>query len=460
MNSLPVLYKPHEYQLFAGEHLFQKKAAALFLDMGLGKTVITLTVLNRLLYEEFAVKRPLVIAPLRVAQSVWTEEIAKWSHLKHLRASKILGPVSKRLEALRKPADIYIINRENLVWLITHYGAAFPFDCLVFDELSSFKDPGSKRFKAARMVIRKVKRVYGLTGTPAPNGLINLWSQLYLLDQGERLGKTITEYREKYFLPDKRSGMIIYSYKPVKTAATVIHDKIKDICISMQAKDYLKLPERINRVIKIKLSSEMQKKHDRFERYQVMALKYAQITAFNAAALTTKLLQFAGGAVYDSEKVYHSIHDEKLDALEELIEEAVGAPVLIFYNYVHELERIVVRFGATQLKTEKDIQDWNKGLIPVMIAHPASAGHGLNLQAGGNIIIWFGPTWSLELYQQANARLDRQGQLKPVIVHHLVVENTMDEDVMAVIESKGSVQDALLKGLKARIEKYSVNLVD
>jgi len=451
-------YTPHPYQHYATQHIIDNAACGLLLDMGLGKTVATLTAVDELLNVYCEVNKVLVIAPKRVAENTWTTETAKWDHLKHLRLSVVLGTERERKEALKAKADIYIINRENVAWLVGYYQSAFPFDMIVIDELSSFKSAKAIRFKSLRMVRPKVSRVVGLTGTPAPNGLIDLWPQLYLLDQGERLGKSITGYRERYFTPGRRNGAVVFDYKLRAQSEQEIYGKIADICISMKAKDYLTLPERINRTVEVKLPSDLQAQYDEFERVQVLSLLDVEdISAVNAAALSTKLRQFANGAIYDDRKDYHIVHDIKLEALEELVEAANGQPVLIFYAFRHDLERITARLKAYKpkyLESSQDIEDWNAGKTSVLLAHPASAGHGLNLQAGGNIVIWFGLNWSLELYQQANARLDRQGQTKPVIVHHMVTVDTIDTKVFAALEGKAETQDALLNAVKAIIHKH------
>ncbi len=449
----------HDYQTFSVQHIIDNPEAGLFLDMGCGKTISTLTAIDRLLNDYCEISKVLIIAPKRVAESTWTDEIKKWSHLGALRTSIVLGTERERKEALKEKADIYIINRENVAWLVGYYQSAFPFDMIVIDELSSFKSAKAIRFKALRMIRPKVKRVVGLTGTPAPNGLIDLWPQLYLLDQGARLGKSISGFRERYFTPGKRNGQVVFNYNLKTESEQAIYDKIGDICISMKAKDYLSLPERVNHTIEVKLPIEIQKKYDLFEKEQVLAIidSDSDISAVNAAALSTKLRQFANGAVYDAEKNFHVVHDEKLEALEELVEEANGQPVLIFYSFKHDLERIKKRlkgYKPRMLENSADIEDWNKGEIPVLLAHPASAGHGLNLQAGGNIVIWFGMNWSLELYQQANARLDRQGQIKPVIIYHLITVSTIDQKVFSALEGKAEGQDALMDAVKAIIKKY------
>ena len=393
----------------------------------------------------------LVIAPLRVAESVWGTEAKKWDHLKHLRISKVLGTEKERIQALNAIADIYVINRENTKWLVDYYKKNWPFDMVVIDELSSFKSHKAQRFKALRKVRPLVKRMVGLTGTPAPNGLLDLWSQVYLLDSGQRLGKTLTGYRERYFLPDKRNHNIIFSYKPKDGAEEAIYNKLADICISMKSGDYLNIPERMDNVVPVQLPPKVMEKYRQLERDLLLPLLNGDVVAGSAAVLANKLLQMTGGAVYDEDGGVQEIHNEKLNALEDLIEAANGKPVLVYYAYRHELERIQKRFDCRVLDKLKDIEDWNEGQVPVMLAHPASAGHGLNLQNGGSTIIWFGLPWSLELYQQANARIHRQGQKKTVVVHHLVAKGTIDEDVMQVLKNKEAGQEALLNAVKARI---------
>lgn len=449
-----MIFKPHKYQQIAIDKIFELPRCGLFLEMGLGKTVITLTALERLMYDRFEVGRVLVIAPLRVAEDTWSRESEKWDHLKHLRISKILGTPQKRREALAADADIYVINRENVVWLCSELAGDWPFDTVVIDELSSFKSPKAQRFKALRKYIVKAKRVIGLTGTPAPNGLIDLWSQIYLIDGGERLGRTVTGYRDRYFLPDKRNGMTIFTYKLKPDADRLIWDKLSDICISMRAEDWLTLPERIDNLVTVRLTDKQRKAYDEFEREQYIEFAEGEVTALSAAALTNKLLQFSNGAVYKSDGGYIETGSGKLDALEDIITAAGGRPVLCFYSYKHDLERIRARFDFAQtLDSAGQIERWNRGKIPLLLAHPASAGHGLNLQAGGSIIVWFGLTWSLELYQQANARLHRQGQQQKVIVHHLITEGTCDEKVYQSLQGKSCVQDDLLDALKAKYGK-------
>lgn len=450
----------HNYQKYAVRFIKDNPAAGLLLDMGLGKTVSTLTAINWLMYEDAEIDKVLVIAPKRVAEDTWTKEAKKWDHLKHLRISKVLGSERQRKEALRIDADIYVINRENVCWLVGQYQGILPFDMLVIDELSSFKNPKSERFKALRLVRPSISRVVGLTGTPAPNGLIDLWSQIYLLDGGERLGKTVTGYRERYFKPGRSNGHVVYDYKILDGSEEAIYRKISDICVSMKAEDYLELPPRIDDTVEINLPDSIKAQYADFEKTEVLRLideEASNISAVNAAALSNKLLQFSNGAIYDADRAVHEIHAEKLEALAEIVEAATDSPVLVFYSFRHDIPRIKKRlkaYGPRELLTGDDIDDWNAGKIRVLLAHPAGAGHGLNLQQGGNVVVWFGLSWSLELYQQANARLYRQGQTKPVKVYHLICRGTMDEDVIKAISGKADKQEALMQAVKARINKY------
>lgn len=448
---------PHKYQRIALERIYDTPRVGLLLDMGLGKTVITLTAIEDLIYNRFEVEKVLVIAPLRVAEDTWSRESQKWDHLKHLRISKVLGTPTQRRKALAQDADIYIINRENVVWLtneLSSVGNAWNFDMVVIDELSSFKSSKAQRFRALKKYITRSKRVVGLTGTPAPNGLIDLWSQIYLLDGGERLGKTVTGYRERYFLPDKRNQTTIFSYKPKEESEKAIYDKISDICVSMSAEDWLDMPERIDNVQHVQLSAAELKLYEEFEKEQYLEFMQGKVTATSAAALTNKLLQFSNGAMYLDDGSYKVTSDKKLDALSEIVDTSQGQPILCFYSYRHDCERILKKFkNAKKLESAADIEAWNNGDIPLLLAHPAGAGHGLNLQAGGNIIVWFGLTWSLELYQQANARLYRQGQQNTVIIHHLITDGTVDARVLDSLQGKRDVQDELLESLKA---KYAI----
>ena len=459
-------YIPHSYQVRAENHVMDNEACGLFLDMGLGKTVITLTCINRLIFEELEIEKVLIIAPKRVAESTWSRECAKWDHLKRLKVSKVLGSEKQRRAALQEEAHIYVINRENVAWLVSQYGGhMMPFDMLVIDELSSFKSPKAQRFKELRKVRPSFSRVVGLTGTPAPNGLIDLWSQVYLLDRGERLGKSITKYRSSYFVPGRRNGDVIFTYSLIPGMGDVIRNLISDICISMKSEDYLELPETFDNYIDVDLPADVMAQYEEFERNQVLSFldSEQEVTAISAAALCNKLLQFGNGAVYleqdPNSKVrdYKVIHDEKIKALEEIIEQAEGKSILVAWSYRHDMERIkaaLKQYNPRELKTDQDVEDWNAGKIQVMLAHPASAGHGLNLQDGGHIVVWFGLTWSLELYQQFNKRLNRQGQKFSVIFHYLIAKGTEDERVLKVLEGKSTVQEQLLEGLKAKIEKY------
>lgn len=467
-------YVPHNYQLHAEEHVIEHAGAGILMDMGLGKTVVMLTAISKLI-ECGEVRKVLVIGPKNVAEHVWTGEVEKWDHLKGITVSKVLGKEKQRKEALKAKADIYIINRENVVWLIAHLGGAFPFDMLVVDESSSFKNPSAARFKALRVVLPKIKRNVIMTGTPVPNGLLDLWPQIYILDRGKRLGETFTSYRNKYFKPGDRNGYIIYDYelkgKEKETRDLLgediyqkeIYEKIGDICISMKSEDWLELPERIDRIVPVHLSSKVRQQYEDFECEQVLALEDVEhISAVNAAALTNKLLQFSNGAVYDDTGKWHEVHTAKLEALEEIIESANGQPVLVLYSFIHDRERIMSRlkrYKPVEIRTKGSVDKWNRKEIPILLGHPASMGHGLNLQAGGNIIVWFSVPWSLELYQQANKRLHRQGQTQSVIIHHLVCPGTMDEDVLRAQDTKARSQEALLQAVKARIKKYTKSLV-
>lgn len=448
----------HEYQKAAVQHIIDHPAAGLFLDMGLGKTVSTLTAVNLLMNVYMEVTKVLVIAPKRVAEDTWTTECEKWEHLHGLRVSRVLGTEKKRKAALKADADIYVINRENVVWLVAQLKGWWPFDMIVIDELSSFKSNTAARFKALRQVRPMTSRVVGLTGTPAPNGLIDLWPQMYLLDMGERLEKTITAYRAKYFRPGRTNGQVVFDYKPNTGSEEAIYKKISDICISMKADDYLDLPDMIEIPVEVSMNERQMKQYEKFEEEQVLKLQEeGDISAVNAAALSNKLLQYANGAIYDAERNIHELHEAKLDALEEIVEAANGSPVLVFYSFRHDVARILKRlklYHPKEIGGQEDIQAWNEGKIPVMLAHPASAGHGLNLQKGGHIMVWFGLPWSLELYQQANARLHRQGQSQPVRNYIIMTKGTMDADVRKALSGKTDRQDALMEAVKARIEKW------
>nr|DAV16796.1 MAG TPA: Chromatin remodeling complex ATPase [Caudoviricetes sp.] len=451
-------YSPHSYQRYATEFIKDTPACAIFLDMGLGKTSITLTALNDLLFDSFDVHKVLVIAPLRVARTTWSEEVEKWEHLRMLRYSVAVGTETERLSALRTPADIYIINRENLGWLVEESGVPFDFDMLVIDELSSFKNHNTKRFKALMKVRPKVKRIVGLTGTPSSNGLMDLFAEFKLLDMGERLGRFIGQYRTNHFLPDKRNGQIIYSYKPLPDAEQRIYDKISDITISMKAADHLKMPELISTEYTVQLSEKEQEKYDDLKEELVLTLDDGEITAANAASLSNKLSQMANGAIYDDNGDTINIHSRKLDALEDIIESMNGRPLLVAYWFRHDLERISERLSSlhipcTKLDTADSISRWNKGEIPVALIHPASAGHGLNLQSGGSALVWFGLTWSLELYQQTNARLWRQGQTaETVVIQHIIAKGTIDEKILKALKNKDRTQSALIDAVKAEVK--------
>ena len=413
-----------------------------------GKTVTTLTAIRDLMYDTFEVKRVLVVAPLRVARDTWPEEIRKWDHLKDLTCSVVVGSVAERRRALQKKADIYIVNRENLVWLYEH--CKMPFDMVVLDELSSFKNHQAKRFRAIKALRPKVKRIAGLTGTPSGNGLMDLWAEFRILDMGERLGRYISQYRNLYFKPDKRNGMVVYSYKPLPGAEEAIYHQIADITVSMKATDYLEMPELVSVVKEVRLSEKEKERYDELKKSLVLELPGGEVTAANAASLTLKLSQMANGAIYTDGKDVAAIHDRKLDALEDLVESANGKSVLVAYWFKHDKDRIRERMEARELKEPQDFTDWNAGKIPVALIHPASAGHGLNLQQGGSILIWFGLTWSLELYQQTNARLWRQGQAdKTVIIQHIVAKDTIDERILNVLEHKDGTQAALIEAVKA-----------
>lgn len=442
-------YKPHEYQSFATNFVLEHPACGLILDMGLGKSVITLTALWSLLLDSFDVGKVLVVAPKRVAENTWPAELKKWEHLDGLTWSLVLGSEKDRRAALQRRAKIYIINRENVTWLVDNY--RWDFDTLVIDELSSFKSSKAQRFRALKRVRPRISRVIGLTGTPQPNGLLDLWPQMYLLDMGQRLGRFVGGYRERFFLPDKRNREVIYSYKPKEGAEEKIYELISDICISMKAADYLDMPELVASRVEVQMNAKEQKLYEGFERDMVLHLKDGDLDAVNAAALSGKLVQMANGAVYGENRKVHHIHDRKLDALEDIIEAANGKPLLVAYWYKHDLERIRQRFEVRTIDTPKDIADWNEGKIPVALIHPASAGHGLNLQDGGSTIVWFGLTWSLELYQQLNARLWRQGQKHTVVIQHIVAAGTHDEDIMNALEKKDMSQTALIAAVKARI---------
>ena len=448
-------YSPHDYQRYAAEFITTHPIAALLLDMGLGKTSITLTAINDLLFDSFEVHKVLVVAPLRVARDTWSAEIEKWEHLKNLRYSVVVGTEQERLNALRTSADVYIINRENIQWLVEESGLIFDFDMAVIDELSSFKNHQSKRFKAFMQIRPKLKRIIGLTGTPASNGLMDLFAEFKLLDMGERLGRFIGQYRNAYFQPDKRNGMVIYSYKSLPNAERQIYDKISDITISMKAADHLKMPELISSEYTVQLSEKEKEKYDQLKKDLILATEDNEVTAANAASLSNKLSQMANGAVYSDDESVMEIHDRKLDALEDIIESMNGRPLLVAYWFKHDLERIRKRFEIREIKSSRDISEWNSGKIPVALIHPASAGHGLNLQSGGSTLVWFGLTWSLELYQQTNARLWRQGQTADtVVIQHIIAKGTIDEQIMKALKTKDTTQAALIAAVKADLEVH------
>ena len=445
-------YVPHEYQTYATEFILTHPISAILLSMGLGKSVITLTALYDLCLDSFLIRRVLVIAPLRVCISTWPAEIRKWDHLEGLTYSLAIGTEAERKAALMQSADIHIINRENVQWLIEESGLPFDYDMVVIDELSSFKSYQAKRFKSLMKVRPLVKRIVGLTGTPSSNGLMDLWAEFRLLDMGKRLGRFITHYRDEFFQPDKRNGMQVFSYKPKPGAEDEIYRRISDITISMKSTDYLKMPECVMNEVQVTLSDKEREAYDTLRRDLVLTLKDEEIDAANAAALSGKLCQMANGAIYGEDKRAIHLHDQKLDALEDLIEGANGKPVLVAYWYKHDLDRIQKRFAVREIKTSRDIDDWNAGTIPVGLIHPASAGHGLNLQAGGATLIWFGLTWSLELYQQTNARLWRQGQRETVVIHHIITRGTIDEQIMRALKRKEGTQSALIEALKADLQ--------
>ena len=451
-------YEPHNYQKYAINYIEEHPISAVLLDMGLGKTSITLTALNNLLFDSFEAHRVLVISPLRVARDTWPAEVDKWDHLQNLICSVAVGTEAERRAALIKPADIYIINRENVQWLVEESGIPFNYDTVVVDELSSFKNHQAKRFRSLMKVRPKVKRIVGLTGTPSSNGLMDLWAEFRLLDMGKRLGRFIGQYRTDYFAPDKRNGQVIFSYKPLPGAEQRIYDKISDITISMRSTDLLKMPELISSEYTVRLSDEERERYDELKRDLVLQLPNGEVTASNAAALTGKLCQLANGAIYADDGTVTRTHDRKLDALEDLIEASNGRPVLVAYWFKHDIARISKRLHKlhvpfAKLDSVESIKRWNAGELPVALIHPASAGHGLNLQSGGSCIVWFGLTWSLELYQQTNARLWRQGQQsKTVVLQHIVAKDTIDERILKALSKKDSTQAALIDAVKADLQ--------
>lgn len=453
----------HDYQKFAIDFIEKNPVSALFLDCGLGKTIITLTAIQNLLYDSFDVRKVLVIAPLRVARDTWSAEIEKWEHLKSLTYSVAVGKAEERKAALQKKADIYIINRENIQWLVEESGIPFDFQMIVIDELSSFKNHQTKCFKALMKVRAKAKRIVGLTGTPSSNGLMDLWAEFRLLDFGERLGRYITNYRNAFFIPDKRNQQIVFSYKLKAGAEEEIYRRISDITISMKALDHLQMPECLMITVNVSMSESEKHTYDQLKKDMVISLGYSEIDAMNAASLSNKLLQIANGAIYDENKSAIPIHDRKLDALEDIIKAANGKPILVAYWFKHDLERIKERLHElhipfSTLDKSNSIRKWNNGKLPVALIHPASAGHGLNLQSGGSCLVWFGLTWSLELYQQTNARLWRQGQKSnTVVIQHIVTKGTVDERIMKALQDKNKTQTALMEAVKAEIarEEYA-----
>ena len=445
-------YKPHSYQEYAIRYIETHPISALLIDMGLGKTSITLTAIRNLLFDSFEVCKVLVIAPLRVAKNTWTDEIKKWEHLSTLTYSLIVGNENERLSALNEQTDIYIINRENVDWLVNKSGYKFDFDMVVIDELSSFKNHQSKRFKSLMKVRPLVKRIVGLTGTPSSNGLMDLFAEFKILGMGKRLGYFIGQYRNTYFKPDNMNGPIVYSYKPLPNAENAIYEKISDITVSMKANEYLKMPELLTSNYVVELSNSEKNQYDEMKNSLVLEITDGEITASNAASLSNKLCQLSNGAIYDDEQNIVEIHDRKLYALEDIIESMNGKPLLIAYWYRHDLERIKSRFSVREIKTSEDISDWNDGKIPVALIHPASAGHGLNLQNGGSTLVWFGLTWSLELYQQTNARLYRQGQKNTVVIQHIITKGTIDEQILKALQKKNKTQADLIDAVRANLE--------
>ncbi len=450
-------YRPYYYQEYAENFILDHPEACLLLDMGMGKTVISLTAIDKLLYDYFAVRRVLVIAPLKPAKETWPTEAAKWDHLKHLKTAMVLGDKTERVSALESGAEVCIINRENVVWLTEYYKSKWPFDMVVIDELSSFKSNKAQRFKALRRVRKYIKRIVGLTGTPAPNGLLDLWPQMFLIDQGETLGKTFTGYRDQYFQADKRNQTTIFSWIPKKSAEAEIYQKLESFCVSMKSSDYLKLPERLFLNHEVDLSPEAHDLYKQLERDTLLPFADGVIDAGTAAVLTNKLLQAAGGAAYDDSQVARHLHDDKLIALDQLLEEANGQPVLIFYSFRHERDRIMERYtGVVDIKEDNAVERWNEGEISILLAHPASAGHGLNLQAGGHLAIWFGLPTSLELYQQANKRLHRPGQKETVLIHHILMRDTLDNRVLnEILAPKEKRQNALIEALQAKLKELT-----
>lgn len=447
-------FVPHPYQKVAIDRLLTHSHYGLLLDMGLGKTITTLYAINQLIYDRFEVRKVLLVAPKKVAESTWMQEAQKWAQTRNLRVIAVLGSEKQRIRALESDADVYVINRENVQWLCQHYRKGLPFDMLVIDESSSFKNPQAKRFKELRKKRGCFNRIVILTGTPAPNTLMDLWAQIYLLDGGERLGQTITAYRMNYFAPDKTDGHVVYSYRLLPDADKRIYSRIQDICMSLKAKDYLTLPPRIDNEVVVEMTKAEKALYKEMERDNVLSIiDDGDVTAMNAAAVANKLLQLANGSIYNDDGAVLEVHHQKLDRLKELVDTNEGKPMLVFYNFQHDKDAILKAFPkARELKTDDDVESWNKSKVTMLLAHPASAAYGLNLQAGGHIIVWYGLTWSLELYQQANARLHRQGQTEPVIIHHLITKGTIDEQVMRALKRKEVGQEALLEAIKYQLE--------
>ena len=457
-----MIYRPYEYQRRATKFVLEHSECGLLLDMGLGKSIITLTAIQELI-DDCEISRVLVVAPKKVAETTWTTEAAKWDHLQGMKVAKVLGTEKKRKMALAEKADVYVIGRDNFVWLVGLYGGQLPFDVLVIDELSSFKNSKSQRFKAMRIARPSVRRVIGLTGTPAPNGLIDLWGQMYCIDMGQRLGKSVTKYRESHFETHKWNNIVVRC-DVKKGHEDIIRNSIADICLSMQAKDYLQLPDLLMHTISVEMSSATMAAYNKFEREKVLEFKQehdgetANILANSAAGLMNKLAQFANGAVYDDERNIHEIHNEKVDKLAEIVEAANGNSVLVFYQFKHDIPRITKKLKGYRVEVyedEKQLLDWNAGKIDVLLAHPASTAYGLNMQQGGHYIVWFGTGWDLELFQQANARLHRQGQQHPVTVYKLIGAHTVDERASASLENKKVKQQSLLDSLNYLIRKHT-----
>lgn len=445
-------YTPHTYQTRLKDFIIDHRYAFLTVDMGLGKTVTTLTAVRELLEDYFEISRVLVIAPKSVAENTWTGECAKWDHLAHLRVSVVMGTEAQRVRALAAPADIYVINRDNVVWLVRHLGSRWNFDTVIIDESSSFKNPQAQCFKALRKVRPKIRRLVLLTGTPSPNGYMDLWAQMWLIDMGERLGKTLTSYRTRYFRPGRSNGHVVYDWILRPGSHEAISDLMSDVTVSLKAEDWLEVPDFIETDIRIALSPSESKAYRDFERDQLMSLDGKDIEAVTAAALTNKLLQFTGGAMYDTEHGWHQVSDAKLRALDDILEAANGEPVLVFYQYKHELERLLDRYASMKpvafSGAPETLKAWNEGRIPLMVCQPASVQYGLNMQQGGHIIVWYTPTWNLEQYQQANARLHRQGQTHPVVCYRLICGGTVDNRVVDAVAGKDNIQEALLQMIR------------